>query len=45
MLALVHTALGDATQHEQAKGIALGLHAALPADQKPWCESTLQQMR
>ena len=40
--AQAHRALGDAAAFGVAKSAALTLHDTLPAEQKPWCESTLK---
>lgn len=42
VLALAHRAQGDAARFEQAKVAALAHHAALPADQRSWCEATVR---
>ena len=42
MRALAHRALGDAVRFDQARMTALDCHSTLTADQKRWCESTVE---
>jgi hypothetical protein len=43
-VALAQRALGDAARFAQAKAAALAHHAALPPEQRRWCEALLREL-